>query len=71
MVLDLLDELGTAPRRTLVVGDSVWDLQMAAAAATPAVAVCTGAHPRAELLACSPLACLDTVGELADWLKSA
>jgi phosphoglycolate phosphatase len=71
MVLDLLDELGAAPRRTLVVGDSVWDLQMAAAAATPAVAVCTGAHPRAELLACSPLACLDEIRELARWLKSA
>jgi phosphoglycolate phosphatase len=71
MVLDLLDELGASPRRALVIGDSVWDLQMAAAAATPAVAVCTGAHPRAELLACSPLACLGGVCELADWLRSA
>ena len=70
MVLDLLDELGAAPRRTLVVGDSIWDLQMAAAAATAAVAVCTGAHPRADLLACSPLACLAGVCELADWLKA-
>jgi hypothetical protein len=43
---------------------------MAAAAATPAVAVCTGAHPRAELLACSPLACLEAVGELAEWLEA-
>ncbi len=69
MVLDLLDELGTTARRSLVVGDSVWDLQMAAAAATPAVAVCTGAHPRPELLACTPLVCLDGVCELAGWLK--
>lgn len=70
MLLDLLDELGASPRRTLVVGDSIWDLQMAAAAATAAVAVCTGAHPRDDLLACSPLTCLDEIRELAEWLKS-
>lgn len=71
MVLDLLDELGTRPERTLVVGDSIWDLQMATAARTPCVAVCTGAHPRPELLACSPLTCLDRIGDLEGWLEGA
>jgi phosphoglycolate phosphatase len=73
MVLDLLDELGATPRRSLVVGDSLWDLQMAAAAATPAVAVATGAHPRAELLAATPapLACLAAIRDLAPWLRAA
>jgi len=73
MVLDLLDELGARPQQALVVGDSLWDLQMAAAAATPAVAVATGAHPRAELVAASPapLACLAAIRDLAPWLRSA
>lgn len=71
MVLDLLDELGVRAERALVVGDSVWDLQMAAGARTPAVAVATGAHPRPRLLACSPLACLDRVRDLAAWLAGA
>ena len=73
MVLDLLDELGVPARRALVVGDSLWDLQMAAAAGTAAVAVCTGAHPRGRLLTCTPppLTCLDDITNLAAWLREA
>lgn len=68
MVLDLLDELGVHPERALVVGDSIWDLQMAAAAGVPSVAVETGAHPRDRLLEHAPRACLPAVGELPGWL---
>lgn len=71
MVEDLLDELGVRRHRALVIGDSLWDLQMAAAAGTAAVAVCTGAHPRDRLLAASPLACFEAVAELAAWLEEA
>jgi phosphoglycolate phosphatase len=69
MLLDLLDELGARPRETLVVGDSRWDLEMAAAARTPAVAVSTGAHRREELAEYAPLAILDGIGELPGWLR--
>jgi phosphoglycolate phosphatase len=69
MLHDLLDELGARPRRALMVGDSIWDLQMATAAAMPAVAVATGAHPRPDLLAENPLACFDALSELAAWLR--
>ena len=73
MVRDLLDELGVAARRALVIGDSLWDLQMAAAAGTDAVAVCTGAHPRDHLLASTPppLTCLEDVRDLTAWLRAA
>ena len=71
MLLDLLDELGARPSRALVVGDSVWDLEMAAAAGTPAVAVCTGGSPRCDLEARGPAACLEGVAELPEWLASA
>ena len=71
MLLDLLDELGAHPDRALMVGDSVWDLEMAAAAGTPVVAVCSGGSPRCDLEAREPAACLDGVGDLADWLAAA
>ncbi|HEX2253589.1 MAG TPA: HAD-IA family hydrolase [Thermoanaerobaculia bacterium] len=71
MLLDLLDELGVAASRALMVGDAVWDLQMAANAGVPALAVCSGACTRDELLAHGPLACLPGITELAGWLEGA
>ncbi|MCB1916515.1 MAG: HAD-IA family hydrolase [Rhodocyclaceae bacterium] len=68
MLLELMEELGVAAERTLMVGDTTHDLQMAAAAGVAAVAVSFGAHGRAELLACGPLACIDEPGELRRWL---
>lgn len=69
MLLDLLDELGARPAETLMVGDSRWDLEMAAGAGTPAVAVTTGAHRHEELEGSAPLAILDDLGELPEWLR--
>src|SRR5499427_7462639 len=69
MLLELMDELGTGEANTLMIGDTVHDLQMAAHAGVPAVAVSYGAHDRAELAARSPLACVDSIGELGQWLK--
>jgi len=68
MLLDLLDELGVAAGRALMIGDSIWDLQMAAAARVPALAVATGAHPREVLEAERPADCLDGIAELEKWL---
>jgi len=69
MVLDLLDELGVGAERALVVGDSIWDLQMASSAGVPSVAVETGAHPRERLLEHSPRACFAGVSDLPGWLR--
>lgn len=68
MVEDLLDELGVRPERALVIGDSIWDLQMAAAAGVPSVGVTTGAHPRERLLEHSPRTCFAAVCDLPAWL---
>lgn len=68
MLLDLLDELGVRPADALMVGDTTFDLEMAANAGTAALAVTSGSHPRSELEARSPLACLSGVAELEDWL---
>ncbi len=68
MVLDILDELGVAPAEAVMVGDATHDLRMAANAGVAGVAVCSGSHPRAELLALEPAGCLDGVVELPEWL---
>jgi phosphoglycolate phosphatase len=52
-----------------MVGDTSHDVQMAHNARVAAVAVTYGAHPRSGLEALLPLGCVDTVEELAAWLK--
>ena len=72
MLLELLDELGARPAEALMIGDSRWDLEMAAGAGTAAVAVASGSHRREELAGLAelrPLAILDGVGELPGWLR--
>jgi phosphoglycolate phosphatase len=69
MILDILDELGAEPAETLVIGDTTHDLDMAANAATPAVAVTSGSHRREELATREPLAILPGVADLPTWLQ--
>jgi len=68
MLSELMEELGTEAVDTLMIGDTVHDLQMAAHAGVQAVAVSHGAHPRGDLVALSPLACLESIDELTLWL---
>jgi phosphoglycolate phosphatase len=70
MLLDILDELGVRPRAAIVVGDSIYDLQMAVNAGSAAVAVLSGAHCRDELAAHRPRAVLEHVGQLRAWLAT-
>ena len=68
MLLELLGELAVEPQRTLMIGDTSHDLEMARAAGVPAIGVCSGAHPIHALQALEPLACLETVCGLRQWL---
>jgi phosphoglycolate phosphatase len=68
MLLELGAELGVAADRILMIGDTTHDLQMAAAARSHAVGVTYGAHTREQLATCKPLALLDSVEELAQWM---
>ena len=70
MLLELMEELNVQPSKTLMVGDTTHDLQMAANAGVSAVAVAYGAHNKKELLALQPLICVDDFAELAQWLKN-
>lgn len=68
MLLELMREFGADPERTLMIGDTTHDLQMAKNARTAGLAVSFGAHPVSALEAESPLACVHAPGELARWL---
>ena len=68
MVLEILDELGVTADEAVVVGDTTHDLRMAANAGVTGVAVCSGSHPRDELLALEPATCLESAAELPAWL---
>ena len=70
MLWDLLEELGARQDEALMVGDTTHDLQMARSAGVAAVGVASGTQPRAELERLGPLACLERVGELAEWLAA-
>jgi phosphoglycolate phosphatase len=69
MLQVLMEELGTTPDRTLMIGDTTHDLQMAANAGVRAVAVSYGAHPLTELERLRPEACVDSFDGLMRWLK--
>lgn len=64
MVTELLAELGVAPERALVVGDTSFDLQMARDAGVDRVAVSYGAHPVNRLMNFHPLAVIDALPQL-------
>ena len=69
MLLDLMRDLGATPTQTLMIGDTTHDLQMAINAGVESVAVSYGAHPRDQLVALQPLACMDRPQDLWQWLK--
>lgn len=68
MLVELMAELDVAPERTLMVGDTTHDLQLAQNARVPAVAVSFGAHEPAAFDDYAPRAVAHSTRELADWL---
>ena len=70
MLLELMDELAVNAERTLMIGDTTHDVQMAQNAGVDAVAIGHGAHPAEQLLALAPLALVEDFTELRAWLKA-
>jgi phosphoglycolate phosphatase len=68
MLLELTDELRVQPERTLMIGDTTHDLQLAFNAGTPRVGVSYGAHEADAFGAFEPLHVAHSVVELHDWL---
>ena len=68
MLHDLLDFFMVEPERTLMIGDTTHDSQMAVNAGVAALSVTYGAHPRKQLETVATLAIVDSVGQLQQWL---
>lgn len=68
MLRDLLAELDLGPHRALMVGDTLFDLEMARNAGVASVAVSWGAHAPERLRAAGPERVIDRIDELPDWL---
>lgn len=71
MLLEIMDELDQKPERTLMIGDTEYDMQMAAQAGTHALAVSYGVHARERLLNHGPVTCIERIDELISWLDRA
>lgn len=68
MLQELTRELGQDMKRTVMIGDTTHDLQMARNAGAASIAVHYGAHPAQEFLAYEPLFSANSVPELHAWL---
>lgn len=66
MVLQAMHEAGADPRATLVVGDTVFDIEMARNAGVAALGVAWGYHQPEELLAYGAESVVDCFAELPD-----
>jgi len=68
MLLELMKECGTTPERTLMIGDTTHDLQLALNAGTPCIGVGYGAHDHEAFAEFKPLFVAHSTRELHDWL---
>jgi phosphoglycolate phosphatase len=70
MLDELMDILVTTPERTLMIGDTSYDLQMAQNAGVQAVAVTFGAHAHDKLIGYNPVETFHQFEDLSAWLLS-
>ena len=70
MLHELMAEFGVAPERTLMIGDTTHDLQLAANAGAARVAVSYGAHPVEAFAGHGPLFVAESVAALDRWLEA-
>jgi phosphoglycolate phosphatase len=69
MLLELMHELGVAPERTLMIGDTTHDLQLAANAGAASLGVSYGAHEHEAFRAYSTAHVAHSTAELRAWLE--
>jgi phosphoglycolate phosphatase len=68
MILQAMREMGADPEDTVMIGDAVFDIEMAHAAGVKPIAVSWGFQPRAALEAARPHAIVDEFAELEETL---
>ena len=70
MLLELMEELDVPPERTLMIGDTTHDLQLAINAGCASLGVSYGAHESDDFETLSPLHVAHSVSGLAEWLMA-
>jgi phosphoglycolate phosphatase len=68
MLLELMAEFGVEPERTLMIGDTTHDLQLALNAGTHSIAVSYGAHEPAAFADYPTRFVAHATSDLHDWL---
>ena len=68
MLNQLMQKFGIEPKRTLMIGDTTHDLEMASNAGCARLGVSYGAHARSNFKAHKPIFIADSVHGLHDWL---
>ena len=69
MLNHIMEVAGIEPSRTLMIGDTSHDLQLAANAGASALAVTYGAHPPQVLEEHRSLGCMNSFAEVLAWLE--
>lgn len=67
MLQEILVETGIEPARALMVGDTVYDMEMARQAQVTGLAVSYGVHARERLIEYGARACVDSFPEVCAW----
>jgi phosphoglycolate phosphatase len=70
MLQEILTELNIPVSQALMVGDAIFDLEMAQAIGMDAVAITHGVHDKAELAAYHPITFCDDLIQLKNWLTT-
>lgn len=71
MLQELLRDEGLAPEQALMIGDTEYDMAMAAAIGMPGLGVACGVHEPGRLLRAGASAVLPSVAELPAWWRQA
>ena len=69
MLHQIMDQLGARPAETLMIGDTEYDMRMAANAGARGLGVSFGVHAPDRLLRHRALHCVDSLPEIPAWLQ--
>ncbi len=69
MLVCAMSDVGADPASTVMVGDTVFDIEMARKARVPAIGVAWGYHESAELMASGATAVVNAFGELPEMVE--
>jgi len=71
MLQQLMTQARVAPDATLMIGDTEYDMEMARSAGAHGLAATYGVHARERLARHQPVAYMDAIDELIQWLEQA